>query len=146
MRSIEAVVTVAAPPASVWSILVAAEQYDDWNPFITSVSGPLTEGSRPTVRVVPPGRRPMTFRPRVVEASPGLRLAWNGSLLVPGVCDGLHEFLLRPTPAGTTVLVQRETFRGVLVPLLGGMLEPTRQGFEAMHEALRQRVEALADR
>jgi hypothetical protein len=66
--------------------------------------------------------------------------------VLPGLSDAHHEFRLTPAPGGRTQLVQRETFRGVLVPLLGGMLEPTRQGFEAMHEALRQRVEAMTER
>lgn len=43
--------------------------------------------------------------------------------------------------AGTTVLVRREPFRAPPVPPLGGMLGPTRGGFEAMSTALRERAE-----
>jgi hypothetical protein len=84
----------------------------------------------------------MTFRPRVSDASPEKRLRWIGHLMMPGLCDAEHEFLLTPSAGGGTELMQRETFRGVLVPLLGSMLEPTREGFEAMNKALRERVEA----
>ena len=140
MRTIEATAVIEAPPAVVWDALVAGGDYRHWNPFITEVSGQLEAGARPRICVAPPGRKPMRFRPRVVEASPPTRLRWIGRLGLPRLCDGEHEFVLTELPDGTTELRQRETFRGVLVPLLGGMLEPTRSGFETMHEALRRRV------
>jgi hypothetical protein len=142
MRTIEATTVIDAPPSAVWQALTAGEEYSDWNPFITSVSGDLAPGSRPTLRMAPPGKRAMTFRPRVSDASPEKRLRWIGHLMMPGLCDAEHEFLLTPSAGGGTELMQRETFRGVLVPLLGSMLEPTREGFEAMNKALRERVEA----
>jgi hypothetical protein len=115
-------------------------------PFITVVSGDLSPGSRPTLRIKPAGKRASTFRPRVIHASAEEGLRWLGRLILPGLCDADHEFRLTPATEGRTQLVQRETFRGVLVPLLAGMLEPTRQGFEAMNSALRQRVEATTVR
>ena len=146
MRTIEATVVIDAPPPVVWDVLVRGEDYAQWNPFITRASGPLTAGARPLLRMQPPGKRAMTFRPRIVEASPGTRLRWIGKLGLPGLCDAEHEFLLDPTENGGTRLVQRERFRGILVPLLAGMLEPTRQGFEAMNAALRHRAESLDGR
>jgi len=38
--------------------------------------------------------------------------------------------------------VQREVFKGILVPLVGGSLEKTRHGFDEMNAALKQRAEA----
>jgi hypothetical protein len=142
MRTIEATTVINAPVTAVWRVLSDGQQYADWNPFITVVSGDLAPGSRPTLRITPPGKRPSTFRPRVIQASAEEGLRWLGRLILPGLCDADHEFRLTPSAGGRTQLVQRETFRGVLVPLLAGMLEPTRQGFEAMNAALRQRVEA----
>jgi hypothetical protein len=142
MRTIEAATIINAPLADVWRVLIAGERYADWNPFIQVESGDLAPGSRPTLRITPPGRRGSTFRPRVIQASPEAGLRWLGRLILPRLCDADHEFRLTPTPDGRTQLAQRETFRGLLVPLLAGMLEPTRQGFEAMNSALRQRVES----
>jgi hypothetical protein len=141
MRTIEATTVINAPLADVWRVLIAGDQYAHWNPFIQVVSGDLAPGSRPTLRITPPGKRSSTFRPRVVQASPEAGLRWLGQLVLPRLCDADHEFRLAPTPDGRTQVTQRETFRGLLVPLLAGMLEPTRQGFEAMNSALRQRAE-----
>jgi hypothetical protein len=146
MRTIEATTVINAPLTAVWRVLGDGQQYVDWNPFITVVTGDLAPGSRPTLRITPPGKRGSTFRPRVVHASAEEGLRWLGRLILPGLCDADHEFRLTPSADGRTQLVQRETFRGVLVPLLAGMLEPTRQGFEAMNAALRQRVEAMSVR
>ena len=146
MRTVEATVTMDAPPCVVWDVLVHGEDYARWNPFITEASGPLAEGARPQLRIAPPGTRAMSFRPLILEASPGVRLRWIGKLGLPGLCDAEHEFLLNPAKEGGTKLIQRESFRGILVPFLAGALEPTRQGFEAMNAALCERVEAKAGR
>jgi hypothetical protein len=146
MRSIEATTTIAAPPDEVWKILVDGARYGEWNPFITSLSGDITPGSRVQVRIRPPGGRPMTFRPVVTHASLADGLRWNGHLLIPGLCDGTHEFLLAKTSDGGTRLTQQETFRGLMVPMLGGMMKPTLLGFEAMHAALQRRVDSSAER
>jgi hypothetical protein len=140
VRTIEATVVIDAPRAAVWEVLMAAGDYRDWNPFIRDVRGTFNLGARPRIRVRPVGRRAMTFRPRVVEEAPPVRLRWVGRLGLPGICDADHEFVLTEMADGTTHLTQRETFRGILVPLLAGALAPTRQGFEAMHEALARLV------
>lgn len=142
MRTIEASVVIGAPRAAVWDVLMAADDYPDWNPFIREVRGPFTTGARLRVRVRPAGRRTMTFRPRVIEVTPLARLRWIGRLGLPRLCDADHEFVLTDLGDGKTRLTQRETFRGILVPLLAGTLTPTRQGFEAMHDALAHRVAA----
>lgn len=62
-------------------------------------------------------------------------------LALPGLFDGRHIFELQPAPGGTR-LVQREEFRGILVPLFARSLDRnTARGFVAMNEALKARVE-----
>lgn len=140
MRTIESTATIDATATEIWEVLSAGEEYANWNPFITSVEGPLIVGSRPTLRVKPAGRNGMTFRPRVTHASLETGLRWKGRLVLPGLCDAEHQILLEPRGETRTRVIQRESFRGILVPFLAGMLEPTQQGFDAMHGALRRRL------
>ena len=84
----------------------------------------------------------MTFRPTVTALEEGRRLEWLGHLLVPGLFDGRHSFVLHPLPHGGTRLVQSESFTGLLVPLLRATLARTEDGLAAMNEALRARAEA----
>jgi hypothetical protein len=84
----------------------------------------------------------MTFKPTVITSDANRELVWLGRLGVRGVFDGEHHLELHPGEDGSTKFVQREEFNGLLVPLLGGGLEKTRRGFEAMNAALKLRAES----
>jgi len=85
----------------------------------------------------------MTFRPVVVVADAGREFRWLGHLLLPGIFDGEHSFVIRPLAGGKVLFQQSELFRGVLVPLFRGSLDrDTRRGFEEMNQALKVRAEA----
>lgn len=141
MKRLRTEISIGAAPAVVWTTLTDFDAFPSWNPFIVSIKGEPTAGSRLEVRIRPPGRRAMTFGPVVITAKPNEELAWLGRVLVPGLFDGEHH--LRITPRGDgSVFVQEEFFRGVTVPFFGRGLEATRPGFEAMNLALKERVES----
>ena len=142
MRSIDTRIDIDAEPEAVWATLVDFERYPEWNPFITSIEGELRVGGRLRVRLVPPGGRGMVMRPVVQTVEARLRVGWLGHLLVPHVFDGAHEFVIEARGPGASTFVQRERFGGLLVPLVGRVLDRTHQGFEAMNAALKARVEA----
>ena len=144
MRELRTEIVIHAAPERVWGVLTDFAAYPEWNPFVRRISGEPALGSRLEVRIEPPGSRALTFKPTVVACEPGRELAWLGRLLVRGLFDGEHHFELHSAEGGSTRLVQREEFRGLLVPLAGGGLERTRRGFEAMNEALKQRAEGVA--
>jgi hypothetical protein len=144
MKRIEAEIEIDAPIARVWAVLTDTGEYPAWNPFISSFRGVLRPGAQIEVRIAPPGQRPMTFRPTITEVTDGRALAWSGRLLLPGIFDGRHSFRLESLGAARTRLTQTEEFRGVLVPVAGGLLKHTVAGFEAMNLALRQRAETDA--
>jgi hypothetical protein len=142
MRVLEKTIAIDATPDKVWDVLTDFAEYEKWNPFITSITGPAEKGGRLAVSLTPPGGRTIVMKPTVRAVDPNHRFAWLGRLGVPWIFDGEHEFLMEPASDGTTVFTQRETFRGALVPFVGGVLEKTAAGFEAMNVALKQRVEA----
>ena len=142
MKSISVTTEISAPIETVWTALSAVDEYATWNPFITSFSGELAVGSRVEVHIAPPGARPMTFRPTITDVVEGRRIEWLGRFLVRGIVDGRHSFTVESIDDGRTRLTQAEEFSGVLVPVLGNMLERTREGFAAMNEAVRLRAEA----
>jgi hypothetical protein len=139
MRTIEHTIDIEAPPATVWQILTDTDRYQDWNPFMPRLSGRLAPGERLTL-TVRPGPRTMTFRPTVLAVQDGVLIRWRGRLGVPGLFDGEHELRLEPIPDGGTRFVQRETFTGLLVPMMPRVLVDTATGFAAMNTALRARA------
>jgi hypothetical protein len=77
----------------------------------------------------------------MIASGNGRELRWLGRVLLPGIFDGEHVHELEPRGPDRTRYVQREKFRGILVPLLGRTLEATRLGFEKMNAALEARAE-----
>ncbi|WP_459810130.1 SRPBCC family protein [Halopiger thermotolerans] len=141
MEEIEVFAEIDAPPPVVWEVLLEFDSYPEWNPFVRSIDGLPVEGERLRVRIEPPDSRGMTFAPEVIVAEEDRRLAWVGRLAVPFAFDGYHEFHLIPIDEGDrTRLLQRETFRGALVPLLFDR-ERLERGFAAMNDAVTERAE-----
>ncbi|MFC4245509.1 SRPBCC family protein [Natribaculum luteum] len=140
MKQIEVFEEIDAPPDVVWDVLLEFDTYPEWNPFVREIEGLPVVGERLRVRIQPPGSHGMTFRPEVVALEESRRLVWHGRLLVPFAFDGYHEFHLEPVDDDRTRLLQRETFRGALVPVLLDE-ERVERGFRAMNEAVRERAE-----
>ena len=65
-------------------------------------------------------------------------MRWKGALVIPGLCDGEHYFLLEPIRTGV-LFTQGELFTGV--GLMRGALDGTKEGFNAMNAALKERAE-----
>lgn len=142
MRELYTEIEIEAPPSTVWKVLMEFEAYSEWNPFIPQLLGKAVDGAKLEVKIHPPGGSATVFRPTVQSVKEEGEFRWLGHLLIPGLFDGLHIFELHKNGNETTRFVQREEFRGVLVPLFWRMLDTkTRQGFIAMNEALKQRVE-----
>lgn len=139
MRTVEQIIHIQAPPATIWQILTATDEYAHWNPFMTQLHGRLAVGERLRV-TIRPEKRSMTFRPTVLAIDKNALIRWRGRLGVPGLFDGEHELRLEGTADGGTRFIQRETFTGLLVPMVRRVLEDTETGFVSMNGALRDRA------
>jgi hypothetical protein len=141
-RQLHTDIEIQASPDRVWEVLTDFAAYPSWNPFIVRAVGQPVPGGRLELRMRLPGRRPTTFRPEVLEATPARRLRWLGHLLVPGLFDGEHSFTIDPAGRDRVRLTQQEAFRGLLAPLvLAFIAKPTQEGFQQMNQALKTRVE-----
>jgi hypothetical protein len=139
LKQIETRLRIDATPDEVWSVLMDFPSWRRWNPMVVGISGEPAVGSRLVVTIAIKNGRRMTFRPKVVEYEPGRRFAWLGKVGVPGIFDGLHWFTIEGSGAAAT-LVHGEEFRGILPPLLGGLLRDTHESIVEMNEALASEV------
>ena len=138
---IQTEILIQAPPSKVWETLVDFEAFQEWNPFIQSIRGSLDVGEKLHISIKIPGSSSMKFTPIIQMVSPDSRLIWKGKLLMKGLFDGEHRFILEPTDEGTQLL-HEESFSGLLIPFFPkSFFEKTKQGFEAMNLALKKRVE-----
>lgn len=134
---IQTSIRIGATPEKVWNILTDFGEMPNWNPFVQAIEGQAEVGRK--IKVKLPG---MTFKPVVKAFDKNRRFRWLGHFLVPGIFDGEHYFELEDNGDGTTTFHHGEQFKGWLVPVFkGNMLEKTRQGFEAMNRALKEKAE-----
>ena len=142
MKELHSQIEIEAPAEHVWQLLTDFAAYPEWNPFIRRVNGRPEVDEHLVVRMRPSGTKGMTFRPTVIKAEPNRQLRWLGHLLVPGLFDGEHIFEIEELARDRVLFVQREVFKGLLVPLLARSLDrDTQRGFEEMNRALRERAE-----
>lgn len=142
MKELRSQIEIEAPAERVWQVLTDFAAYPEWNPFIRRVSGRPEVEEQLVVRMRPSGTRGLTFRPTVTRVEPNRQLHWLGHLLVPGLFDGEHMFEIEELDPDRVLFIQREVFKGLLVPLLARSLDrDTRRGFEEMNRALRERAQ-----
>ena len=135
-------IKITAPASSIWKILTDFPRFPEWNPFISEASGHIEERTQLKIHIEPPNSSGMTFRPTITKIKQEREFRWLGRVLIPGIFDGEHIFELEPISENETRFVQREKFKGFLVPFLWKSLNKnTRQGFEEMNTALKKRAE-----
>ncbi|WP_408958050.1 SRPBCC family protein [Natrinema sp. 74] len=144
MDEVEVFVEIDAPPAVVWDALLSFATYPEWDPIGRTIEGVTVESGDPRRPRFASGRGRRAAEPSVVAVEPGRRLAWRDRFLVPFALDRYHEFRLEPIESGRrTRLLQRETVRGALAPLVFDRARVER-AFVAMNEAIAARAERPA--
>ena len=135
---------VNASAERVWKVLTDFQAYPSWNPFITFVQGEVFEGSKFKVRIQQLGSSPMTFEPVCLSFNENVEFSWLGKLVIKGVFDGKHCFELIEISKDKTKFIQREEFKGILLPLFWKKLDVnTRWSFEMMNDKLKESVEKM---
>ncbi len=127
----------------VWQELMDFGSYNQWNPFMKSISGAPIESERLKIEVLPEGaKKSMVFTPIVQKVEKNKHFSWKGSLPIPGLFTGTHIFEIEEN-RNNVVFVHKEEFSGILIPFMKSMLKATEIGFEKMNKALKDRVEKL---
>lgn len=143
MKNIETSIIINASVSEVWNVLMDFNHYQDWNPFITSISGEPTANSRLEVKIEPEGAKSQIFKPTVLKHEANKEFRWLGHLFIKGLFDGEHYFLLRPLPQQRVEFIHGEIFTGLLSAVLMSMVgAQTQAGFNAMNQAIKNKVES----
>jgi hypothetical protein len=141
MKNIQTDIIINADISTVWNVLLDFERYPGWNPFIKSIKGEQKVGKNLTVSIKPPDGNGMTFKPEILIVEPNKEFRWKGKLGINGIFDGEHYFILELIDKNQTKFIHGEIFSGILVLLMGNMLEKTKKGFMLMNEAIKKECE-----
>jgi hypothetical protein len=139
--SVQTKVEIAAPAKEVRAVLLNFPDYPNWNPFIVKVEGSVAEGSRVRVTVKPVGKDELSGDTLVTSLTQ-TRLAWTGSLAIPGFFRGEHEFIIEDQGPNKTMFYQNEKMSGIIIPFSN--FKPEAQGFVLMNKALKDQAERSA--
>lgn len=141
MIEIKTKILINSTSQKVWSVLMNFENYHQWNPFIQSISGDIIPGKTIKVVIQLPGKKPMTFKPKVLKLDTNKEFRWKGQLIVPRLFDGEHYFRIIENSDNTVELIHGEIFSGLLPDLMKRTLHKTSEGFQLMNMALKKFVE-----
>ena len=144
MKEIKTEIIIDSKPEKVWEVLTDFENYPTWNPFIQNISGEQKVGSKLDVSIHPLEGNGMTFKPTLLKFEENREFRQVGKLLVKGIFDGEHYFVLSQEVENKTKFTHGEKFRGILVYCSGKTLDKIKGGFELMNGSLK--VECEKDR
>lgn len=137
-RKVESAITIHAPARRVWEVLTDFDRFPQWNPFILKARGKVREGEKVRILMKLRSGFRMPVRPTLLKVEPERELVWIGRLLIPGLIDGEHHFLIEPVSDSQVRFIQREVFHGVLLPFFWWMLKgDALSGFASMNQALK---------
>ena len=96
MRELHTEIAIDAPADRVWRVLMDFDSYPDWNPYIRKLKGDTAPGAKLEVRMDISGSRKMNLKTRVLTAQAGREFGWSGRVLMPGIFDAEHVFIIEP--------------------------------------------------
>lgn len=142
MPEIKTEIIINAPIGKIWAVLMDFYSYNAWNPFILSIKGKKQLNERLVVVINPLKKKKMVFKPKILSLKEKEEFSWKGSLLIPGIFDGQHNFLLKLLPDNNVLFLHTEKFSGILSrPIFKLIKESTQLGFVQMNEALKKECE-----
>lgn len=145
MKEIRTEIHIQAPAEQVWSILTDFKAFAEWNPFLRQAQGEMVVGKPLEITVQMDPRTVRSFRPKIVQVTPGRELEWESKVLNGWLLVSRHSCTVEPKGAREAVFVNREVFTGPLSALMGAQVqEGARKSFEAMNQALKARAEGAA--
>lgn len=135
-------VEIAAPVEHVYQVLTDFRSYEEWNPFLTSVSGPLTVGQKLSVEMSLPEGKTYVLKPEITQVTENAELRWRSRYWAAWLLEAEHFFLLSERPGGVTRVVQGQNFSGFLLRFAANALTLSARGSVYLNQALKKRAEA----
>ncbi len=147
MNTVETQIEISATPEKVWSVLMDIPKWNDWNPTMNKISGSPSLGSKLDIIMVSKegkGRKDgPKYSPVVKEVDAPRYFRWKANMVADLVFTNEKIFILEESGSGTK-LTHKETFKGLMVPMMKGHLETgVKPMLESMNKALKKVVEEL---
>ena len=136
-------IIIAAPAQQVWEAVIDFKNYKNWNSQLLYLGGTVAKNEVIHLKLSVEGATPYEFKPTISHWQDGKTFAWIAVTGMPRLFDGEHFFELIPNENGTTTLINREEYRGVLSLVMKQLpaMKLAPKGFEKMNIELKRYVE-----
>ncbi len=135
-KSVHHEILIKATPDAVWSVLMDAKSYQEWNPVLIPIEGELVEGARIRYLFRQDEQNESEIPSTVRQLIPQQLLNQGGGM--PGVLTFDHRYILEEMADGTKVTIH-EDYRGIGVHFWNPA--PVEQAYGRLNEALKRTVE-----
>lgn len=135
---------VAAPAATVWTVITDLARYPEWNPFVVACRSTLEPGSPidMRVRVLPFVAQPQ--RETIFEHEPGRLLSYGLAPMPLGALASRRSHAVESVAPERARYVSDFRLDGWLAPVVQGLFgRRLAAGFAAMSAAIKTRAETL---
>ncbi len=118
---------IKASPEKIWNYLTNAADYPNWNSTVDRVEGDIALGKKIKVFAkISPNR---AFPVKVAELTPNSKMVWQGGMPF-GLFKGIRTFTLISNSDGSTKLLMKENFSGMMLGMMSKNIPDLRPAFE----------------
>ncbi|MEM7020578.1 MAG: SRPBCC domain-containing protein [Pseudomonadota bacterium] len=138
MKNYDVSISINADPDTIWSVLIDAPNYPEWNESVDKVEGTIALGQQVKVFAkVSPGR---AFPVKVAEFVPSEKMVWQGGMPL-GLFKGVRTYTL--TGNHPVEFRMQEVFSGLMAPLITRSMPDLTEAFNQFAEGLKRKSESL---
>ena len=129
---------IDASPEAVWSLLADASTWDNWNPAVISIKGPIQVGQKiELISIVNPKR---AFKLNVTAMDAPHRMVWSDGMPF-GLFKGERTYLSEANDGGTR-FTMTDTYTGALSALITKSIPDMTDSFTQFADGLKTAAEA----
>jgi hypothetical protein len=129
----------------VWETVIDFQNYKNWNSQLQYLGGTIAKNEVIHLKLSVEGATPYEFKPTISHWEEGRTFAWIARTGLPRLFDGEHFFEVTVNQDGTTTLINREEYRGVLSLLMQQLpaMKLVPKGFEKVNMEFKNYIEKL---
>ncbi|MEO0335518.1 MAG: SRPBCC domain-containing protein, partial [Pseudomonadota bacterium] len=144
-RVVSTEIEIASSPEKIWGVLLNIDEWKSWSPIIKDSKGEVALNSKLVITMSghdgKEGKAGQTYEPVVTVLEANKNMTWTANMGSDFLMKNGKVLELVPTENGTK-LIHKETFSGLMVPLMWGMVqENVPRMLDSMNEALKKLVE-----
>ncbi|NRA65707.1 MAG: SRPBCC domain-containing protein [Pseudobacteriovorax sp.] len=146
MREISTEIEIAAPIEDVWNLVTNIDGWQEWSPIIHHSKGTASLGSKLSItmcgEIGDKTKAGPKYEPVITVFENPRNLSWRATMIAGFIFTNGKIIELETTDSGTK-LVHKETFSGLMAPLLWGQVQTN---VPKMLDSMNQALKALAEK